>query len=385
MPLAGAMSGRDAMPGSRRRVRRRPTPRRARSSSPRRRRAASRVESHVLPGRARRGRRGARDATSRWLGPRRRGARCVLITSGTHGVEGFCGSGCQVALLRDDAFVATRRAGAASRCVLVHAVNPYGFSHLRARRTRTTSTSTATSATSRAPLARNEAYAATCTASSLPRDLAARRRGARGARRLRRERAARARCRRRSPAASATVPMACSSAARAPTWSNTTLREVLRTACRGARRARAGSTSTPALGPCGPRREDLRGPRRRGDRSRARAIFGADVTSFYDGSSTSAEVSRASSVSAALDECPARRVHRDRRSSTARCRSSRCSTRCAPTTGCAAIRTRRPTCARRSSGACATRSTSTTPEWKAMVFGQARVAALQAADGVSRA
>src|SRR5258708_12107904 len=30
----------------------------------------------------------------------------LLLTSGTHGVEGFCGSGCQVALLHDDAFPA---------------------------------------------------------------------------------------------------------------------------------------------------------------------------------------------------------------------------------------------------------------------------------------
>ena len=30
----------------------------------------------------------------------------LLLTSGTHGAEGFCGSGCQVNLLRDDAFVA---------------------------------------------------------------------------------------------------------------------------------------------------------------------------------------------------------------------------------------------------------------------------------------
>ena len=29
----------------------------------------------------------------------------LLLLSGTHGVEGFCGSGCQVALLHDDAFM----------------------------------------------------------------------------------------------------------------------------------------------------------------------------------------------------------------------------------------------------------------------------------------
>ena len=53
-----------------------------------------------------------------------------LLSSGTHGVEGFCGSGCQVALLHDGAFVAAvERSGV---CVLMlHALNPYGFSHLQ--------------------------------------------------------------------------------------------------------------------------------------------------------------------------------------------------------------------------------------------------------------
>src|SRR5215471_21551788 len=54
----------------------------------------------------------------------------LLLSSGTHGVEGFCGSGCQVALLNDDVFLAeVQRAGVA--VLMLHAVNPYGFSHLR--------------------------------------------------------------------------------------------------------------------------------------------------------------------------------------------------------------------------------------------------------------
>ena len=54
----------------------------------------------------------------------------LLLTSGTHGVEGFCGSGAQVALLHDDAFVrAAHERGIA--VLFAHALNPYGFSHLR--------------------------------------------------------------------------------------------------------------------------------------------------------------------------------------------------------------------------------------------------------------
>ncbi|WP_153141393.1 M14 family metallopeptidase [Paraburkholderia agricolaris] len=58
-------------------------------------------------------------------------ARSVLvITSGTHGVEGFCGSGCQVGLLSDTDFLAELRDRAVA-LLLIHAANPYGFAHLR--------------------------------------------------------------------------------------------------------------------------------------------------------------------------------------------------------------------------------------------------------------
>ncbi|MGN6529165.1 MAG: M14 family metallopeptidase [Burkholderiaceae bacterium] len=54
----------------------------------------------------------------------------LLVSSGCHGVEGHCGSGLQVALLGDAALLAdAQRAGVA--LVLVHALNPWGFSHGR--------------------------------------------------------------------------------------------------------------------------------------------------------------------------------------------------------------------------------------------------------------
>jgi hypothetical protein len=52
----------------------------------------------------------------------------LLISSGTHGVEGFCGSGCQAALLHEGIL---RSFPADVAVVLVHAINPYGFAHLR--------------------------------------------------------------------------------------------------------------------------------------------------------------------------------------------------------------------------------------------------------------
>jgi hypothetical protein len=48
----------------------------------------------------------------------------LLLVSGTHGVEGFCGSGCQLALTDQGAFDAL---GDGTAVVLVHAINPYGF------------------------------------------------------------------------------------------------------------------------------------------------------------------------------------------------------------------------------------------------------------------
>ena len=59
------------------------------------------------------------------------GARnLLLLISGTHGVEGFCGSGCQVALLHDAAFLKAVEL-AKVEVLMLHALNPYGFSHLR--------------------------------------------------------------------------------------------------------------------------------------------------------------------------------------------------------------------------------------------------------------
>jgi hypothetical protein len=57
-------------------------------------------------------------------------SKLLVVSSACHGVEGFCGSGVQVAALRDPQF----RAYAADKGVAVlhiHALNPYGFSHIR--------------------------------------------------------------------------------------------------------------------------------------------------------------------------------------------------------------------------------------------------------------
>ncbi|VWD40551.1 hypothetical protein BLA18112_06740 [Burkholderia lata] len=56
--------------------------------------------------------------------------RLLILSSGTHGPEGFCGSGCQIATLHDDDLIA-RLGKSGVALLLVHAVNPYGFSHMQ--------------------------------------------------------------------------------------------------------------------------------------------------------------------------------------------------------------------------------------------------------------
>jgi hypothetical protein len=52
----------------------------------------------------------------------------LLVISGTHGIEGFAGSGCQVGLLEDRLHEAL---AASTALVLLHALNPFGFAWLR--------------------------------------------------------------------------------------------------------------------------------------------------------------------------------------------------------------------------------------------------------------
>lgn len=52
----------------------------------------------------------------------------LVLMSGTHGVEGFGGSGVQVGLLREDI---SGRLQPNTGLVMIHAVNPYGFANLR--------------------------------------------------------------------------------------------------------------------------------------------------------------------------------------------------------------------------------------------------------------
>ncbi len=56
--------------------------------------------------------------------------RLVVVSSGVHGVEGYCGSGVQVFALQDQALRNMARANGVA-LLYIHAVNPYGFSYVR--------------------------------------------------------------------------------------------------------------------------------------------------------------------------------------------------------------------------------------------------------------
>lgn len=62
-----------------------------------------------------------------WFGPSD-ASQALVLTSGVHGVEGYCGSGAQVDWLRREEF---KLLPADTSVLLIHAVNPYGFAWTR--------------------------------------------------------------------------------------------------------------------------------------------------------------------------------------------------------------------------------------------------------------
>ena len=89
--------------------------------------AGTAIESlnHPLPGRD-----GETLALDVALDGARGSERVLIVSSGCHGVEGFCGSGVQVFALHDAEWRAKARAAGVA-VVYLHALNPWGFSHGR--------------------------------------------------------------------------------------------------------------------------------------------------------------------------------------------------------------------------------------------------------------
>lgn len=229
-------------------------------------------------------------------------SRLLILTSACHGVEGYCGSGVQVAALRDQQWLRhARKQGVA--VLYVHALNPYGFSHIR----RTTHENVDLNRNFHdyaRPLPVNEAYRelhALMLPPEWPPSPA------------NNEALARFVAERGEAAYQAAItrgqhefPDGLFFGGTQPSWSNKTLREVLQV--HGRRAGRIGWIDIhTGLGPSGVGERIFAGRDDDAAVARARQWWGGDgrtpVTSIYDGSSSSAFLTGLM-WSAVYEECP---------------------------------------------------------------------------------
>ena len=228
--------------------------------------------------------------------------RLLIVSSGCHGVEGYCGSGIQGLALADGAL--RRRAADAGVAVLyIHALNPYGFSHFR----RTTHENVDLNRNFHdfgRPLPHNAGYGelhALLVPDTWPPDEA-------NTQAIGQYLATRG-----EKAFQAAVsggqhdyPDGLFFGGQGPSWSNRTVREVLREHAQRAARVGWIDIHT-GLGPSGVGERIYAGRDDAASIARARAWWGGGgrtpLTSIYDGSSTSAFLT-GMMFGAAYDECP---------------------------------------------------------------------------------
>ena len=228
--------------------------------------------------------------------------RLLIVSSACHGVEGYCGSGVQVFALHDDEWRAKARdAGVA--VLYIHALNPYGFSHIR-RVTQENVDLNRNFHDFAQPLPVNTAYreiAELVLPATWPPDAA----NQQQVRQFVAERGL--------PVWQAAVsggqheyPDGLFYGGQAPTWSNQTLRQLL-----AAYAARAQDVAWidlhTGLGPSGHGERIYAGRDDSEAIARARQWWGGNgatpITSFYDGTSTSAFLTGLM-WTAIYDECP---------------------------------------------------------------------------------
>ena len=221
----------------------------------------------------------------------------LLISSACHGVEGFCGSGVQRALLADAGF--HDRAHTAGVAVLyVHALNPYGFSWWR-RTTHENVDLNRNFHDFHQPLPPNPGYDALApfiVPAHWPSPEADARLQAYAA-----EHGPRA-LQAAVTGGQHDHPEGLFYGGRAPTWSHQTLRHVLQ--AHGRRCQRLGWIDLhTGLGPSGHGEKIFACRDDAAALARARVWWGDDITSVYDGSSSSAPLTGLMWM-AVYDECP---------------------------------------------------------------------------------
>jgi hypothetical protein len=224
--------------------------------------------------------------------------RLLIVSSACHGVEGFCGSGVQVAALHDAEWREKARAQGVA-VLYIHALNPYGFSHIR-RVTHENVDLNRNFHDFSKPLPVNTAYRE-LQPLLLPAEWppSPENQAATGA----------FIATRGMPAFQAAVsggqhefPDGMFFGGTAPTWSNQTVRTVLRQHGQGVKKLAWIDLHT-GLGPSGLGERIFAGRDDAATLARARAWWGEAVTSMYDGSSTSARLTGMMCL-AAYDELP---------------------------------------------------------------------------------
>jgi len=222
----------------------------------------------------------------------------LLVSSGCHGVEGFCGSGVQGMLLHDTAFRAAAKAAKVA-VLYIHALNPYGFSWWR----RTTHENVDLNRNFHdfsQPLPRNAGYAelaaalvpATWPPSAEVDAIVLRYAERHGAAALQAA----------ISGGQYDYPEGIFYGGRNPTWSHTTLRHVLQDHATRCERLGWIDLHT-GLGPSGVGERIFACRDDAAALARARAWWGDKITSIYDGSSTSAPLQGLMWLSA-YQECP---------------------------------------------------------------------------------
>ena len=222
----------------------------------------------------------------------------LMLWSATHGIEGYCGSGCQTAMLHDGAFLDTvAESGVA--VLFVHAVNPHGFSFGR-RVNEDNADLNRNFRDFSVPAPVNAAYAELHalllpdTWPPAPENEA----------RLGAWVAAHGEMAYQSAVSGGQYAFADGLffGGAAPAWSNRTLRSVLR--AHAAHRTALGLIDFhTGLGPRAHGEKIYDGEDVPADFARTRSWWGDDVTSFHDGSSTSARLVGVN-YHAIYDECP---------------------------------------------------------------------------------
>lgn len=230
-------------------------------------------------------------------------SRVYLAVSGTHGAEGFCGSGAQVGFLRDRVFEA---APPDTRIILVHAINPYGFAWIR-RVTEDNVDLNRNFQDFSKPLPENKPYADVHPL-LLPADWD-------GPARAAAEKAIETYRAEKGPFAFQSAvtggqyshPDGLFFGGKRPTWSNTTFRRILKDHVPATAKKLASIDFHTGLGPNGYGEPIYVGPTGneagKEGYARAKAWFGPEVTNPGDGSSTSAIVT--GTVPEAFQDLPA--------------------------------------------------------------------------------